>query len=357
MPFFFLFQWAVLYPIRFLLKPIYLRKSLTTIGKSSKMDHTFMREEVPTEMWNYLSSCQCIVAKPKEGFTQGVIVDKSTNGTSLTKEPKEPGKKDKKWIVAHNDIIYLTETPCYVFVYTEASRYEKFPKEIREKYLVSRFLGSGTSGDVRLSFRKTDGQRFAIKFINQTKLHDSRSKAAYDTILNEVKAYNEVKHPCIVRMEEVFSLPIMITDENGEQRDSGEKQMCLVLEYADRADFFNRITTGSVPEDECRYYFVQALKALDYLHKNKWTHRDLKPENLLLCNTFEKYKSTGKYILKIADFGLAKKADDMNPLKTFVGTPVYLAPEILVVKFRPYRFYTSAVDMWALGCSLFTALV
>jgi len=73
-------------------------------------------------MWTHLSSFQCVVAKPKQGCTQGVIVDKSTNGTKLTKEPKDPGKKDEKWIVGHNDIIYLTETPCYVFVYTEASR-------------------------------------------------------------------------------------------------------------------------------------------------------------------------------------------------------------------------------------------
>jgi len=66
--------------------------------------------------------------------------------------------------------------------------------------------------------------------------------------------------------------------------------------------------------------------------------------------------SCKKYILKLADFGLAKKVSNDTQLKTFVGTPVYLAPELLIQKFRPERRYDNKVDMWALGCVLFVAL-
>ena len=125
------------------------------------------------------------------------------------------------------------------------------------------------------------------------------------------------------------------------------------MEYADKGEFFDRIAkSGGLPEAEARFYFVQALEALDYLHQNGYAHRDLKPENFLLCKSF----IPNKYLLKLADFGLAKKVSNDTQLKTFVGTPVYLAPELLIQKFRPERRYDNKVDMWALGCVLFVAL-
>ena len=73
----------------------------------------------------------------------------------------------------------------------------------------------------------------------------------------------------------------------------------------------------------------------------------MKPENVML--------GEDGYI-QLADFGLAKKVSNDTQLKTFVGTPVYLAPELLIQKFRPERRYDNKVDMWALGCVLFVAL-
>ena len=188
---------------------------------------------------------------------------------------------------------------------------------------------------VNLCFRKKDGQRFAVKSIKTGKLEDGYTSK---TFLNEVNAYNDASHPCIVKMEEVINT---------------NQGIYIVLEYAEKGELFDRIAkSGGLPEAEARFYFVQALNALDYLHENGYAHRDLKPENFLLCNSF----IPKKCILKLADFGLAKKVSNESQCKTFVGTPIYLAPELLIQKCRPERRYDNKVDMWALGCVLFVAL-
>jgi serine/threonine protein kinase len=74
--------------------------------------------------------------------------------------------------------------------------------------------------------------------------------------------------------------------------------------------------------------------ALGYLHTNGFIYRDLKPENILI-------EETG--YIKLADFGLAKKLDEKKT-HSFVGTPDYIAPEI--IKNEGHNF---SVDWWAMG--------
>ena len=96
-------------------------------------------------------------------------------------------------------------------------------------------------------------------------------------------------------------------------------------------------------EPEVRYYMRQLLGAMVYLHSNKVIHRDLKLGNLFLNDSME---------LKIGDFGLATRVDfDGERKKTLCGTPNYIAPEVLGKKGHSYE-----VDMWSLGCILFTLL-
>merc|ERR1719427_1688274 len=117
----------------------------------------------------------------------------------------------------------------------------------------------------------------------------------------------------------------------------------------------------AITEPETRYFLRQILLGCLYLHEKKIIHRDLKPGNVLLNDYME---------VKIGDFGVATKKDDDGELnrtaggatnkvdddwrlnKTLCGTPDYIAPEVLGKKGHSYE-----VDVWALGCILYTQLV
>lgn len=102
--------------------------------------------------------------------------------------------------------------------------------------------------------------------------------------------------------------------------------------------------------EQIRSFSRQLIAAVDYLHTQNILHRDIKPENILITDSND---------LKLADFGsaLSLSASNFNPqdLNKFVGTPEYLAPEILIgaVKADSTAF---ALDWWAVGCTLYWLL-
>ena len=80
------------------------------------------------------------------------------------------------------------------------------------------------------------------------------------------------------------------------------------------------------------------LSALQHMHAQKVVHRDIKPENIMVAGEDE---------LKLIDFGLSKRQQGNNKLKTIAGTPYYMAPEVLD------GLYDSKCDIWSLGVLLY----
>lgn len=106
--------------------------------------------------------------------------------------------------------------------------------------------------------------------------------------------------------------------------------------------------TKRFPENDARYFFQQLICGLEYLHSAGVTHRDIKLENTLIGG------SRPGTLIKICDFGYSKRPEvEQSQCKSIVGTPAYLAPEVLANK--PYR--GSAVDVWSAGVLLFVMLV
>jgi serine/threonine protein kinase len=108
--------------------------------------------------------------------------------------------------------------------------------------------------------------------------------------------------------------------------------------------FYHLRNRGRFNETQAKFYLIQIVLAIEFLHSHKIIYRDLKPENIVLDNN--------GYI-KLTDFGLAKDNinDDSGCTQTFCGTPEYLAPEII----RNDK-YGKSVDIWCMGILFYEML-
>lgn len=98
----------------------------------------------------------------------------------------------------------------------------------------------------------------------------------------------------------------------------------------------------SFSEVKAAAFMKQILSALVYLHDRKIVHRDMKPENLLLDESAT--------TVKIIDFGTSAKFSSGNKLTSKVGTPYYIAPEVLA------KSYDEKCDVWSCGVILYILL-
>jgi cGMP-dependent protein kinase len=120
-----------------------------------------------------------------------------------------------------------------------------------------------------------------------------------------------------------------------------KENVYFLTEFLGGGDLFFAIREiANLSKDQAQFYSASICLALGYLHGRGIIYRDLKPENVLL-------QFDGN--AKLVDFGLCKKAIRTN---TLVGTPEYLAPEVILAK-----GYTSAVDWWALGVMMHEFIV
>ncbi|NXD32492.1 SRK1 kinase, partial [Spelaeornis formosus] len=149
-------------------------------------------------------------------------------------------------------------------------------------------------------------------------------------ILKEVQIMRGLNHPGIVRL-------LNFTESR--------EHYFLTLELMEGGELFHQIVKLTYFSEELsRHVILQVAHGIRYLHEEKGVvHRDIKPENIL-------FESIPIIPSKIADFGLSKIVWDQDTM-TPCGTVGYTAPEIV----KDER-YSKSVDMWALGCVLYTLL-
>ncbi|RWS29667.1 serine/threonine-protein kinase unc-51-like protein [Leptotrombidium deliense] len=132
-----------------------------------------------------------------------------------------------------------------------------------------------------------------------------------------------------------------------------QNHVYLVMEYCnggDLADFLH--SNGTLSEDTIRLFLNQISGAMKALNAKGIVHRDLKPQNILLCHKSDKPNpSTNNIILKIADFGFARFLQDGVMAATLCGSPMYMAPEVIMS-----LQYDAKADLWSIGTIVFQCL-
>jgi serine/threonine protein kinase len=194
-------------------------------------------------------------------------------------------------------------------------------------YELFELIGKGSFATVWLGRHRLTGCPVAIKEYVFT-VNDSLTIEVLATMRREIAIMQLLDHPFICDLFDVIE-----SDVAGH----------LVMEYAEEGtllDFANR-RDSLLDEEDLRYFFVQIVCVLSYLHKEKRIlHRDLKAENVLLDR---------HHNIKIIDFGLSNVLDGLSEcLHTTCGSPAYVAPEMLLE--QPY---SEAADIWSAGVLLF----
>ncbi|KZT54689.1 kinase-like protein [Calocera cornea HHB12733] len=217
------------------------------------------------------------------------------------------------------------------------------------RYLVNAAeLGNGTFGSVHLALDMLKGRQVACKIISlkgNGNVSDIKNSEKYATVMKEVKVLKSLSHPNINKVIEVTETEC-------------QTKICVVLGLSTGGDLFSHLVRrNQLNEMEAKFFLLQILYGIKYLHDNGVVHRDMKPENILLL-TPPPYPR-----LQIADFGLArvfprdKQAKENKRALTVLGTVDYIAPEVAELMHQGQeRMKTNAEttamagDTWAVGC-------
>jgi serine/threonine protein kinase len=125
----------------------------------------------------------------------------------------------------------------------------------------------------------------------------------------------------------------------------------LVMEYCNGGDLADYLQAkGTLSEDTIAAFLRQIAEAMKALNAKGIVHRDMKPQNILLCHT-SRHTSTGDIKLKIADFGFARFLQDGVMAATLCGSPMYMAPEVIMS-----LQYDAKADLWSVGTIVYQCL-
>ncbi|KAK3275289.1 hypothetical protein CYMTET_16568 [Cymbomonas tetramitiformis] len=204
-------------------------------------------------------------------------------------------------------------------------------EDLWEKYKRLQVIGAGSFGKVYKIQHKDSKEIYVMKRISLVGQPEEAQKEAFQ----EVAILKKLQHPHVVNIIE-FSW------------DEVEQDLLIVMDFCDAGDLFDFVQIHNkdrtfVPEETIWFFMVQLLSALAYVHTEKRImHRDFKSQNVFLA------KKNGVMICQVGDFGLAKQLEHTFQMaKTPLGTPYYMAPEIMQGKAYNYKS-----DIWALGCVL-----
>ncbi|XP_063679281.1 serine/threonine-protein kinase D1-like isoform X19 [Bolinopsis microptera] len=188
-------------------------------------------------------------------------------------------------------------------------------------------VGSGQFGAVYGAIHRQTGRKAAVKIIKKEQFGQQRRN-----IENEVKILKRATFPCVVEMLNTFE-----TD--------GKLFVVMERMHSDMLEMILNSSQGRLDERSTALLMVQVMFALKYLHSLAIVHCDLKPENVLLAEPHS------MPLVKLCDFGYARIIDVNQFRQSMVGTPAYLAPEVI-----SHCNWDRNIDVWAAGVVMYVTL-
>ncbi|XP_039936043.1 myosin light chain kinase 2, skeletal/cardiac muscle [Hirundo rustica] len=179
-------------------------------------------------------------------------------------------------------------------------------------------LGGGKFGEVHTCTEKETGLKLAAKVIRKQGAKDK------EMVLLEIDVMNQLNHHNLIQLYDAIETP---------------REIILFMEFVEGGELFERIIDDDyhLTEVDCMVFVRQICEGIRFMHHMCVLHLDLKPENILCVAT------TG-HMVKIIDFGLARRYNPNEKLKVNFGTPEFLSPEVV-----NYEQVSYTTDMWSMG--------
>ena len=193
----------------------------------------------------------------------------------------------------------------------------------KKTYNAQKIVGNGTFGVVFKAQIAESGETVAIKKVFQDKRYKNR----------ELQILKELNHPHVTNLRHAFYT-------QGDSSD--EVYLNIVMDYIPGNLYeiikYYRQSKHKVPNVLIKLYSYQIFRSLAYIHGIGICHRDIKPQNLLV--------NPSTHLLKLCDFGSAKRLQPNEPNVSYICSRYYRAPELIFGA----TFYDCAIDVWSAGC-------
>ena len=220
----------------------------------------------------------------------------------------------------------------------------------KDPYLLESFIDSKDDNPLQMKIKVNDfqkikligkgsfGEVYLVKLKKNNKIYAMKTLDKNFVIENHQQEHTKIERDLLTRINCPFVVNIKFAFQD-------KSTLYIITEFMQGGElFFHLHKEKRFNNEKAKFYIIEMILAIEYLHKNNMLYRDLKPENVLIDKTGH---------IKLTDFGLSKIIrKPKDKAYTICGTPQYLAPEVL-----SDQGYDYTVDWWSLGCVFYELLI